>query len=153
MDINIHFAILYIFLQYPNMGICLTDKHPTWFSFYSMMSYFIDKNGLIVICSHVHYFYSSHTTYIKMCRLLLYHKMVVLLHHIRAYLWCHTIPNHCDVIIMSIVCCWCCHDTIVDVTNKNKILMATDGRSLHCGDLHRNVPRYNILVVPSQVMG
>ncbi len=33
------------------------------------------------------------------------------------------------------------------------MLMATDGRSVHCGDLHSNIPWYNILVVPSQVMG
>ncbi len=41
--------------------------------------------------------YSNNTTYTKMCRLLLIHKIVVPSHHIRAYLWCHTISNHCDV--------------------------------------------------------
>ncbi len=82
--------------------------------------------------------------------------------------WCHhTILGHnYDVttfqtivmsqvardIIMPIVHCWC-HDIIVDVTNNNKMLMAINGRSLHCGDLHRNIPGYNILVVPSQVLG
>ncbi len=41
--------------------------------------------------------YSNHTTYTKMCRCLLIHKMLVPSHYIRAYLWCHNIPNHCDV--------------------------------------------------------
>ncbi len=31
----------------------------------------------------------------------------------------------------------------------NKMHMATYDRSLHCGDLHSNIPWYNILVVPS----
>ncbi len=43
------------------------------------------------------FFYSSHTTYTKMCRLLLIHKLLVPSHHIREYLACHNIPNHCDV--------------------------------------------------------
>ncbi len=74
----------------------------------------------LVICSHVHYyFYSSHATYTKMCRLLLIDKILVPSHYIRAYiymmsqhsksLWCHRYL--CDI-IMSIVCCWCCHGTI-----------------------------------------
>ncbi len=45
----------------------------------------------------LYFFYSSHTTYSKICRLLLIHKMLVPSHNIRAYLWCHNIPNHCDV--------------------------------------------------------
>ncbi len=96
------------------------------------------------------FIYRSHTTYTKMCRLLLIDKTC----------WCHhTILWHIyDVttfqsIVMSQsylsnVCCWCCHDTIVDVNNNNEMLMATDGRSLHCGDLHHNIPWNNSLVVP-----
>ncbi len=31
-----------ILLQYPTMGICLTDNHNIWFGFYPMISYFIE---------------------------------------------------------------------------------------------------------------
>ncbi len=80
--------------------VCLTDNHTTWFGFYPMICYF---TGLNVICSHVHYFlYSSHTTYTKMCTLLLIDKMLMPSHHIRAYLWCHNISNHYDVIDSSV---------------------------------------------------
>ncbi len=76
----------------------MTDNHTTWFGFYPMTCYFWEKNGLNVICSHVHYFfYSSHTTYKKLYRLLLIDKHLVPSHHIRTYLWCHNIPNHYDV--------------------------------------------------------
>ncbi len=68
------------------MGICLTDTHTTWFGVHPMISYFIEYNGLIVICSDVHYFYSSHTTYTEMRKILLIDKMLVPSHHIRAYL-------------------------------------------------------------------
>ncbi len=70
-----------------------------------------------------------------MCRLLLIHKMVVPSQCIRAYWWCHNMSNDLmsQSYLMSIVCSLCCHDTIFDVTNNNKMLMATDGRSLHCG--------------------
>ncbi len=35
----------------------------------------------------------------------------------------------------------------------NKMFKETYGRSLHYEDMHRNIAEYNILVVPSQVMG
>ncbi len=60
--------------------------------------------------------------------------------------------DHCDVtgnsmtswddIMMSIVYFWSCHDTIVNVIqslNSKEMLMATDGRRLHYGDLHRSI--------------
>ncbi len=76
----------------------LTTTYTTWFGFCPMISCFIESNGLIVIYTHVHYFfYSSHITYTKMCRLLIIHNNVVPSYHIRVYLWCHNIPNHSDV--------------------------------------------------------
>ncbi len=48
----------------------------------------------------------------------------------------------CDI-MMSIVCCWCCQDTFVNILpslTTTKGSWQRDGRSLHCGDLHRNIP-------------
>ncbi len=112
--------------------ICVGPKHPL------MLPHLITKLG---------------TTYTKMCRLLLIHKMLVSSYHIRAHLWCHNIPNHCDVTSSSVTSSCPLFAAgvvmtpfIVDVTN-NKMLMVTYGRSLHCGDLHCDIPWYNILVL------
>ncbi len=43
------------------------------------------------------FFYSSHTTYTKMCRLLLIHKLLVSYHNIFGH---H--PNHCDITSSSV---------------------------------------------------
>ncbi len=51
----------------------------------------------------------------------------------------------CDI-MMSIVWCWCYHDTVVDVlaTLTTKISWQLGGRYLHCGDPHCNIQQYNI---------
>ncbi len=68
-----------------------------WFLSHDKLFYWIKRVNCHLQPCALCFFYISHTTYTKMCRLLLIHKMVVPSHHIRAYLWCHNIPNHCDV--------------------------------------------------------
>ncbi len=60
------------------------------------LSWILRKDPMSPKDAH-YFFYSSHTTYTKMCRLLLIDKMFVPSHHIRTYVWCHNIPNHGDV--------------------------------------------------------
>ncbi len=67
-----------------------------WFLSYDKLFYWIKwANCHLQPCAQ--YFYSSHTTCTKMCRLLHIHDILVSSHHISVYLWCHNIPNHCDV--------------------------------------------------------
>ncbi len=80
-----------ILLQYPTMGICLTDSHATWFGFYPMMAIYWIKWASCHLQPCALFLYSSCTTYTKMCRLLLINKSSVTSYHIRAYLWCHDV--------------------------------------------------------------
>ncbi len=131
----------------------LPDWQPhylVWFLSHDKLFYWI-KWANCHLQSCVLFFYSSHTTYTKMCRLLLIHKMVVPSHHIRhiydattfqtivmsqVALWHHHV--HCLLLLLSWHHCWRHYN--------NKMLMATDGRSLHCGDLHR---KYLMVPYPS----
>ncbi len=85
----------------------LPDWQPhylVWFLSHDKLFYWIKwANSHLQPCAL--FFYSSHTTHTKMCRLLLIHKMVVPSHHIRAYLWCHNIPNHCDFTGSTVTSC------------------------------------------------
>ncbi len=67
--------------------------------------------------------YGRHTTYTNMCRLLLIHKMLVLSHHVRAYLWYHNIPNHCDIMGSSVT--WSCPLFAADVVMTPLLMSLT----------------------------
>ncbi len=106
-------------LQYLTWRICLTYKHTTWFGFIPWLAILLNKIGIcshrcvlcyIVVAPHIH-------------RCVDYYSLIMseILHHSRPYLWCYYVPGHCDItcsfceMMMSIVCCWYCHDTIVQL--------------------------------------